>query len=115
MPNQIGFENIAAYEDELLQYGTEKLLEIEGVKIYGTSEKKAAVISFNLQGVHPFDVGSILDKLGVAVRTGHHCAQPIMNYFEIPGTVRASFAFYNTKKEIDVFIDAVKKAKIMLS
>jgi cysteine desulfurase/selenocysteine lyase len=113
--NGVGFENIAAYEDELLQYGTEKLLEIEGVKIYGTSEKKAAVISFNLQGVHPFDVGSILDKLGVAVRTGHHCAQPIMNYFEIPGTVRASFAFYNTKKEIDVFIDAVKKAKIMLS
>jgi cysteine desulfurase/selenocysteine lyase len=113
--NGVGFENIAAYEDELLQYGTEKLLEIEGVKIYGTSEKKAAVISFNLQGVHPFDVGSILDKLGVAVRTGHHCAQPIMKYFEIPGTVRASFAFYNTKKEIDVFIDAVKKAKIMLS
>ena len=113
--NGVGFDNIAAYEDELLKYGTEKLLEIEGIKIYGTSEKKAAVISFNLEGVHPFDVGSILDKLGVAVRTGHHCAQPIMNYFEIPGTVRASFAFYNTKEEIDVFIDAVKKAKMMLS
>ena len=113
--NGVGFDNIAAYEDELLQYGTEKLLEIEGIKIYGTSEKKAAVISFNLEGVHPFDVGSILDKLGVAVRTGHHCAQPIMNYFEIPGTVRASFAFYNTKEEIDVFIEAVRKAKMMLS
>ena len=113
--NEIGFENIAAYEDELLQYGTEKLLEIEGLRIYGTSEKKAAVISFNLDGVHPFDVGSILDKLGVAVRTGHHCAQPIMNYYNIPGTVRAAFAFYNTKEEIDVFIEAVKKAKMMLS
>jgi len=113
--NGVGFDNIAAYEDELLQYGTEKLLEIEGIKIFGTSEKKAAVISFNLEGVHPFDVGSILDKLGVAVRTGHHCAQPIMNYFEIPGTVRASFAFYNTKEEIDVFIEAVRKAKMMLS
>jgi cysteine desulfurase/selenocysteine lyase len=113
--NEIGFENIAAYEDELLQYGTEKLSEIEGVQFYGTSEKKAAVISFNLEGIHPFDVGSILDKLGVAVRTGHHCAQPIMNFYGIPGTVRASFAFYNTKEEIDVFIAAVKKAKMMLS
>ncbi|WP_152286076.1 aminotransferase class V-fold PLP-dependent enzyme [Flavicella marina] len=113
--NAIGFDEIAAYEDELLQYGTEKLLEIDGIKIYGTSENKAAVISFNLEGVHPFDVGSILDKLGVAVRTGHHCAQPIMNYYDIPGTVRASFAFYNTKEEIDVFIEAVKKAKMMLS
>jgi cysteine desulfurase/selenocysteine lyase len=113
--NSIGFENIAAYEDELLQYGTEKLLEIEGLKIYGTAEKKAAVISFNLEGIHPFDVGSILDKLGVAVRTGHHCAQPIMNFYGIPGTVRASFAFYNTKEEIDVMVAAVKRAQMMLS
>lgn len=113
--NAIGFENIAAYEDELLQYGTEKLQEIEGLRIYGTAAKKAAVISFNLEGVHPFDVGSILDKLGVAVRTGHHCAQPIMNHYNIPGTVRASFAFYNTKEEIDVFVAAVKKAQMMLS
>ncbi len=113
--NAIGFETIAAYENELLEYGTEKLLEIEGLKIYGTSQKKAAVISFNLEGIHPFDVGSILDKLGVAVRTGHHCAQPIMNFYEIPGTVRASFAFYNTKEEIDIFVAAVKKAQMMLS
>ena len=113
--NAIGFENIAAYEDELLQYGTEKLSEIEGLRIYGTAEKKAAVISFNLEGVHPFDVGSILDKLGVAVRTGHHCAQPIMNFYGIPGTVRASFAFYNTKEEIDALVAGVKRAQMMLS
>ncbi|WP_139957294.1 aminotransferase class V-fold PLP-dependent enzyme [Flavicella sediminum] len=113
--NSVGFENIAAYEDELLVYGTEKLLEIEGLKIYGTAEKKAAVISFNLEGIHPFDVGSILDKLGVAVRTGHHCAQPIMDFYKIPGTVRASFAFYNTKEEIDVLVAGVKRAQMMLS
>ena len=113
--NEIGFENIAAYEDELLQYGTEKLSEIEGLRIYGTSKKKAAVISFNIGTIHPFDIGSILDKLGVAVRTGHHCAQPIMNFYEIPGTVRASFAFYNTKEEIDVLVAAVKRAQMMLS
>lgn len=113
--NEIGFENIAAYEDELLQYGTEKLLEIEGLKIYGTSKNKAAVISFNIGSIHPFDIGSILDKFGIAVRTGHHCAQPIMNYYNIPGTVRASFAFYNTKEEIDIMVAAVKKAQMMLS
>jgi cysteine desulfurase/selenocysteine lyase len=113
--NAVGFENIASYEDELLQYGTEKLSEIEGLRIYGTSVKKAAVISFNIEGVHPFDIGSILDKFGIAVRTGHHCTQPIMNYYNIPGTVRASFSFYNTKEEIDVMVAAVKKAKRMLS
>ena len=113
--NEIGFENIAAYEDELLQYGTEKLLEIDDLKIYGTSKNKAAVISFNIGTIHPFDIGSILDKFGIAVRTGHHCAQPIMNYYNIPGTVRASFAFYNTKEEIDVMVAAVKKAQMMLS
>jgi len=85
------------------------------LRIYGTAAKKAAVISFNLEGIHPFDVGSILDKLGVAVRTGHHCTQPIMDFYQIPGTVRASFAFYNTKEEIDVLVAAVKKAKAMLS
>jgi len=113
--NGIGFENIAAYENELLEYGTTKLLKIEGLKIYGTSKHKTSVISFNLEGIHPYDVGTILDKLGIAVRTGHHCAQPIMDFYKIPGTVRASFAFYNTKAEIDVFIEGVKKAKMMLS
>ena len=111
--NGIGFDAIAAYEDELLQYGTEKLQEIEGLTIYGTSQK-TAVISFNIEGIHPYDIGAILDKLGVAVRTGHHCAQPIMNFYEIPGTVRASFAFYNTKEEIDVLVAAVKRAASML-
>lgn len=113
--NGIGFDNIAHYEQELLDYGTKRLLEIEGLKIYGTSENKASVISFNIEGIHPYDIGTIIDKLGVAVRTGHHCAQPIMNYFNIPGTIRASFAFYNTKEEIDIFVEAVKKAQLMLS
>lgn len=113
--NAIGFDNIAAYEQELLDYGTEQLSQIEGLRIYGTSKNKASVISFNIGDIHPFDIGSILDKLGVAVRTGHHCAQPIMNYYGIPGTVRASFAFYNTKEEIDVLVAAVKKAQMMLS
>ena len=113
--NSIGFENIASYEQELLEYGTKRLLEIEGLTIYGTSENKASVISFNIEGIHPYDIGTIIDKLGIAVRTGHHCAQPIMNFFNIPGTIRASFAFYNTKKEIDTFVEAVKKAQMMLS
>ncbi|WP_053976385.1 aminotransferase class V-fold PLP-dependent enzyme [Mangrovimonas xylaniphaga] len=113
--NAIGFDDIATYEHELLEYATEKLLDIEGLKIYGTSEEKTSVISFNLEGIHPYDVGTILDKMGIAVRTGHHCAQPIMDYFKIPGTVRASFAFYNTKEEIDALVAGVKKAKMMLS
>lgn len=112
--NAIGFDAIAEQENELLAYGTQELEKIEGLKIYGTTNK-ASVISFNLEGIHPYDVGSILDKLGVAVRTGHHCAQPIMNFYCIPGTVRASFAFYNTKEEIDILVAAVKKAKMMLS
>ena len=112
--NSIGFDTIAAYEQELLDYATQKLLEIEGVKIYGLAKEKTAVVSFNIEGIHPYDIGSIIDKLGIAVRTGHHCAQPIMDYFKIPGTVRASFAFYNTKEEIDIFIKAVKRAKAML-
>ena len=113
--NEIGFDEIAAYEHELLTYGSEKLLEIEGLHIIGTAENKTSVISFNIDGIHPYDIGTIIDKKGIAVRTGHHCAQPIMDFFEIPGTVRASFAFYNTKQEIDLMVDAVKKAKMMLS
>jgi len=113
--NAIGFDAIAAYEHELLLYGTKRLQEIEGLTIYGTSENKASVISFNIEGIHPYDIGTIIDKLGIAVRTGHHCAQPIMSFFNIPGTIRASFAFYNTKEEIDIFVEAVKKAQMMLS
>jgi cysteine desulfurase/selenocysteine lyase len=113
--NSVGFENIQQQEKELLIYATEKLLEIEGLKIFGTAATKTSVISFNIDGIHPYDIGTIIDKLGIAVRTGHHCAQPIMNYFNIPGTIRASFAFYNTKEEIDIFVEAVKKAKTMLS
>ena len=113
--NAIGFDNIAVYEQELLEYGTKRLQEIEGLTIFGTSESKASVISFNIEGIHPYDIGTIIDKLGIAVRTGHHCAQPIMNFFNIPGTIRASFAFYNTKEEIDIFVEAVKKAQMMLS
>jgi cysteine desulfurase/selenocysteine lyase len=113
--NQVGFDNIQIQEKELLDYGTKRLLEIEGLKIYGTSKDKTSVISFNIDGIHPYDIGTIIDKLGIAVRTGHHCAQPIMNFFNIPGTIRASFAFYNTKEEIDIFVEGVKRAKLMLS
>ncbi len=113
--NSIGFDAIAAYENELLDYGTQKLLEIDGLKIYGTSKNKTSVISFNLENIHPYDIGSIVDKLGIAVRTGHHCAQPIMDFYKIPGTIRASFSFYNTKEEIDALVEAVKKAQMMLS
>lgn len=113
--NEVGFENIQEQERLLLKYGTEKLLEIEGLKIYGTAAEKTSVISFNIEGIHPYDIGTIIDKKGIAVRTGHHCAQPIMNFFEVPGTIRASFAFYNTTEEIDLMVDAIKKAQIMLS
>jgi cysteine desulfurase/selenocysteine lyase len=113
--NAIGFDVIAGYEHELLEYATEKLLDIEGLKIYGTGKEKTSVISFNIQGIHPYDIGTILDKMGIAVRTGHHCAQPIMDFYKIPGTVRASFAFYNTKAEIDSLVAGVKTAKMMLS
>ena len=112
--NNIGFDTIASYEHELLQYATTKMKAIEGLKIYGVSDRKASVISFNIEGIHPYDLGSILDKLGIAVRTGHHCAQPIMDFFKIPGTVRASFAFYNTFEEIDTLISGIEKAKSML-
>lgn len=113
--NEIGFDNIAKYENELLEYATKKLLEIEGLKIYGTAAAKTSVISFNIGNIHPYDIGTIIDKLGIAVRTGHHCAQPIMDFYKIPGTIRASFAFYNTKEEIDLMIQALKKAQMMLS
>ncbi len=113
--NSIGFENIATYEKELLDYATKALKEIEGLRIYGEADEKTAVISFNVGTIHPYDIGTIVDKLGIAVRTGHHCAQPIMNFYKIPGTVRASFAFYNTKDEIDIFVAAVKRAVMMLS
>jgi len=112
--HSIGFDAIAKYEDELLVYATKKLLEIEGLKIYGTAKEKTSVISFNLEGIHPYDIGTIVDKLGIAVRTGHHCTQPIMDFYKIPGTVRASFSFYNTKEEADRLVDAVVKAKMML-
>ena len=112
--NNIGFDDIAKYENELLQYATKKLLQIEGLKIYGTSKNKTAVISFNIGEIHPYDIGSIIDKLGIAVRTGHHCAQPIMDFYKIPGTVRASFSFYNTFEEIDLLYNALIKAKTML-
>ena len=112
--NSVGFDNIQQQEKELLDYATKRLLEIEGLKIYGTAEEKTSVISFNVGEIHPYDIGTIIDKLGIAVRTGHHCAQPIMDFFKIPGTIRASFAFYNTKEEIDVMVEAVKKAQMML-
>ena len=113
--NAIGFEAISQYEHELLEYATKELLAIDGLKIYGNLKEKTAVISFNIEGLHPYDIGSILDKLGVAVRTGHHCAQPIMDFYKIPGTVRASFSFYNTKEEVDVLVASVQRAKTMLS
>ena len=111
----IGFDNIMKQEQELLEYGTKRLLEIEGLKIIGTAEHKTSVISFNIDGIHPYDIGALVDKMGIAVRTGNHCTQPIMDAFGIPGTVRASFAFYNTKEEIDLLVGAVKRAQKMLS
>ena len=112
--NSIGFDTIAKYENELLTYCTDALKKIDGIKIYGEAPDKTAVISFNVAEIHPYDLGSILDQLGIAVRTGHHCAQPIMDFFEIPGTVRASFSFYNTFEEIDRFIAGIQKALLML-
>lgn len=113
--NTVGFDNIEAQETKLLEYATSKLKEIPGLTIYGDGIEKTSVISFNLEGIHPYDVGTILDKLGIAVRTGHHCAQPIMDRFKIPGTVRASIAFYNTMEEMDRLAEGVKKAQLMLS
>jgi len=112
---ELGVETIAKYEDELLQYATSEIRKIEGVKIFGTTQNKSGIISFNIDGLHPYDIGMIVDKLGVAIRTGHHCTQPIMQRFNIPGTARISIAVYNTKAEVDVCINAIKKAKQMLS
>lgn len=112
--NDIGFDNIESYEQELLKYATDRLKEIPEIKIYGNSGNKISVISFNLSNHHPSDIGSILDQFGIAVRTGQHCTQPVMDYYNIPGTVRASLSFYNTKSEIDLLIDALKKASNML-
>ena len=113
--NNIGLENIEKHELELLKYATEKLKEIEGVEIYGNSDHKSAVLSFNVKGIHHYDMGMLLDKQGIAVRTGHHCAQPLMQVLGIEGTVRASFAVYNTKEEVDKFIEAVKRVVTMFS
>lgn len=112
--NGIGLEAIAAYEQELLQYATEQMKGIEGLRIFGEAPQKTAVISFLVGAIHPYDMGSILDKMGIAVRTGHHCAQPIMDFFQIPGTIRASFSFYNTFEEVDRLVAGVKKAQMML-
>jgi len=111
----LGIENIAKHIKDLLKYATSEILKIEGMKIYGTSKKKSGIISFNIDELHPYDIGMILDKLGVAIRTGHHCTQPVMNYYKIPGTTRISLAVYNTKEEINLCIKAIKKAQIMLS
>lgn len=112
--NNIGFDNILNYEKELLNYAQDQIRKIEGVEIYGESINKTPIVSFNIKGIHPYDIGSILDKMGIAVRTGHHCAQPIMDFYKIPGTVRASFSFYNTIEEIDLMIKGLKKAIMML-
>ena len=111
---EIGIEEIAAYEHELTVYATQRLGEIENMRIIGTADEKSAVISFLVGDTHPYDIGMLLDKLGIAVRTGHHCAQPLIDSLGIPGTVRASFAFYNTKQEIDSFVDALKRVVAML-
>lgn len=112
--NEIGLNNIADRENELLQYAMEKMSDFDDLIYFGQAKNKASVISFNVEGVHPYDIGVILDKMGIAVRTGHHCTQPLMDYYEIPGTIRASFSFYNTFEEIDLFIAALKKAIDML-
>lgn len=112
---QTGIRKIADYEHELVSYATGRLLEIDGMRIIGTAANKSAVVSFLVGDIHPYDIGMLLDKLGIAVRTGHHCAQPLIDSLGIPGTVRASFAFYNTEEEIDIFVDALKRVVMMLS
>lgn len=112
---ELGFENIQKHEDDLLQYATKQLKEIEGVVIYGNAKHKTSVISFNVGSIHPFDIGTLLDKYGVAIRSGHHCTQPVCQFYNVPGTIRASFAFYNTIEEVDIFIEALKKSISLLS
>ena len=111
---EVGIDLIHRREEELLTYATEKIVKVEGVKIIGEAERKASVLSFVIDGLHPFDIGTLLDQLGIAVRTGHHCTQPLMSFFEIPGTIRASFAFYNTKEEVDKLISGLERALSML-
>ena len=111
--DRIGIENIAAYEDELLRYATAGLNTIEGMRIFGQADHKGAVLSFLVGNIHHYDMGMLLDRLGIAVRTGHHCAQPLMHALGIEGTVRASFSFYNTKEEIDTFIAGVERVRKM--
>jgi cysteine desulfurase/selenocysteine lyase len=106
---------VAAHEDDLLRHATEAVSEIPGIRLIGTAKEKASILSFVLEGVHPHDVGTILDQEGVAVRTGHHCTQPLMQRFGVPATTRASFAFYNTRAEIDCLVSGILKAKEMLS
>ena len=113
--NKIGIDNIAIIENELLKYALEKISKIDKLKIFGNAKDKASVISFTVEGIHPFDLGTLLDQLGIAIRTGHHCTQPLMSFYNIPGTARASFAFYNQKSEIDFFISSLKKAIKMLT
>jgi cysteine desulfurase/selenocysteine lyase len=112
--NEVGFDFIQKHEEELLSYATQELKKIDGIQFVGTAEQKVSVISFNIKDCHPYDIGTIVDKLGVAVRTGHHCTQPIMDFFKIPGTIRASFMFYNTKDDVDRLVNAIKKAARML-
>jgi cysteine desulfurase/selenocysteine lyase len=112
--NSVCFDTIATYEHELLEYATEKMNTIEGMQIYGPKTNKTSVISFNIEGIHAYDLGTIVDKLGIAIRTGQHCAQPIMDFFKVSGTARASFSFYNTKKEIDTLVKGLERAAMML-
>ncbi|MDP4797274.1 MAG: cysteine desulfurase [Crocinitomicaceae bacterium] len=112
--NQLDLDAVEAYETDLLTYAQTELLKIEGVRIIGTAERKTSVVSFVIDGLHPFDVGTLLDKQGIAVRTGHHCTQPVMDFFKIPGTIRASFAFYNTKEEVDILVNGLKRSISML-
>jgi cysteine desulfurase/selenocysteine lyase len=110
---KIGLERIGAHEDELLRYATEKLSAIEGVRLIGTASEKAAVLSFTIEGVHPHDIGTVLDRCGIAVRTGHHCAQPVMDFFKVPATARASFGIYNTRAEVDALADGIHEVRRM--
>ena len=114
VPEKLDLVAIATYENDLLDYATSRIKEIDGLKIYGTAKDKSSILSFLIEGTHPYDIGTLLNQQGIAVRTGHHCTQPIMDFFGIPGTIRASFSFYNTKAEIDTFINALKKAVNML-
>jgi cysteine desulfurase/selenocysteine lyase len=107
--NSIDFAAAAAYEHELLEYATERMADVPGVRLIGTASEKASVLSFTIDGIHPHDIGTILDQSGIAIRAGHHCAQPVMNFFDVPATARASFAFYNTREEVDKLVDAVQK------